>query len=241
MLAITGNLNGKPVEDQIISASDVIKLFNLPISKDAEKIVFELDKKSKGVIAINPVDGSERFAYRSMLKPIATGTYKNESYTVQYYNTRRQNNKGGYTYSPNRVDFMGKRHSINTDQDLEKAVFFLLHPWCKDSPLRNRNSISRYKLFSAEKESMLKIQEEERHAKLRDMVLQMDDARGIRIAKAISHKHGGTIPQSGTETAATAKASLLVLMRENRSLCVTPCSPKKWRLSVRSCKPSRKG
>lgn len=211
MLSITGTYKGQSVEDKVVSARELIEHFKLPISPKTEKVTFELDKKAKGVIAINAADGRERFAERNTISPLASGTYEGETCQIRYY-TSKQKNKDGVKYTPARVEYTGKRHSVNTRQDLELAVFLMLYPKCADSPIRSRRSPVRYKMYSAEAISKQKIQAEEQYAKLREAILKSDDDYAVRMAKAISHKLR-LIPMSETDGPSIAKAALLDLIR----------------------------
>jgi len=210
MLSVTGTYKGEPVEDKIVPAKELIEYFKLPVDpKKQARVQFELDKKSKGVIAKNLADGKERYSPRGMMKPLINGSYEGDSIEIRYYERKSQRGKNT-VYSPNRVHFSGKRMGIDTNQNLEQAVFFMLHPWCVDSPVRRRNAIGRYRLYSAEAAGHAKIKEVEKFSRVREMILKATDAQALRVAKALSHK-SRLIAKDETNYPSTAKAALLML------------------------------
>jgi hypothetical protein len=213
MLSVTGTFKGEPVEDKIVPAKDLIEYFGLPINPGKQtRVQFELDPRSKGVITKNLADGEERYSPRGMMKPLINGSFKGDTIEIRYYERKSQRGKNT-TYSPSRVHFTGKRMGLDVEQNLEQAVFFLLHPWCVDSPVRRRNSIGRYRIYSAEAAGKAKIAEVEKFSMVRDMILKATDEQALRVAKAISYK-SQHIAKDETDFPSTAKAALLILAQK---------------------------
>lgn len=208
MLRITGLYQGESVEDKLVSADELIKFFELPIS--GETAVFELDKGSPGVITVNQADGQERFGNRT-IQCTVQGMYQGNSYFIRYYDTAVRNpNTDDMVYTPKKIRFNGKQKAFDLRMEKEQAVLFALSKMCGDSPFHTTRDVSHYRLVNFQARAAANLRYQQMYQEVRNAILNDSDQKSMRIAKAIRVK-GEQVSYDQTFTGVEAKAGLLAL------------------------------
>lgn len=151
MFAITGHINGRTYEEELISARDLIDLFNLPIDFNSKsgQMTFELHETQKSPDRLN---GGFRHQSGKMLRSLIEGNHDGSSINIQYYTRKTRKRVNGdniIQYVPHHIDYNGDKVTFSLDtknhpEDLEQLVFLLLCPKCQDSPLSPVHGSKRY-------------------------------------------------------------------------------------------------
>lgn len=141
MLSITGPLNGKVYNDEVVTPEEFAKLFGAPGKKTGDGIhILELCPHMVKVDAF----GQESYP---------RGIQQNCSFTIQndgdVVNVRYYTNKTpipgstAFNYSPQRLEFSGKANSFMA-KDYEQFLFFYVSPICENSPSQQKEAMIRY-------------------------------------------------------------------------------------------------
>lgn len=134
MFNVIGVVNGTTYTGkEELSGADMVKLFP-EVKRHVEGQVLEFD----GVGKRKRFDRQNNAVMRSKGSSLVcefSGSYKGASVTVRFYERRRPDENGNNIYYPARLTMSGNK-VLTPSENLDRAVFFILHTWCQDSPIR---------------------------------------------------------------------------------------------------------
>lgn len=216
MLEVTGTLKGKIYKEEIVTAEYLMEAFGLDFLKGKEKVTFKLNEDNPNVVKKNKADGKLRFPASFGFTTFINGFYEGANLQIRYYTSKVNNGPNlKPKYTPNRLRMNGKAKPLNTTQDKEEALFWLLFPHCKDSPLHDpRRHPAVYLLDDVEKTAKVKMEKEALELKLRTSILGLPDDLAVQIALGI--KLGRySIPPEEAENPVSAKVALIELAKRD--------------------------
>ncbi len=226
MLEVTGTLKGKVYKEDILTADQLAEAFGVadifeeraPTTGlfETRTLTFKLNTENPNVVKRNRADGKLRYPTAYQLTTFINGFFEGANLQIRYY---RSKVNGGPNlrprYSPARLRMNGKAKPINLARDKEEALFWLLFPHCKDSPLHDpKRHIAAYVLEDKEKMAQAKFQRESLELQLRSSIMQLPDDLAIQIALGIQVGRR-TIPQDEAQSAVSAKVALIELAKMN--------------------------
>jgi hypothetical protein len=180
-LIINGTVKGKSFEDKQISAKEVLELFGL---KERFK---RLDKTLRFDVVERKTkrsNGQIQHPERVAIMCITQATVDGDSFELIYYKTRvRKDSKGGKTYydmNPRKVYIEGGSLPINTDQDLDLAVFLYLHSQNETSPVRIPSTRANFKLHDGAAQAENIFRENSIIFQITNSILK-DDVNALRL------------------------------------------------------------
>lgn len=212
MIELTGTVNGKMYENQRMTPDELIDIFNLPIN-GADRIVFRLDEENGNVVATNLADGQKRFPVRQGLITAFAGMYKGSSIHIRYYESKTNSGKDNIKYFPNKLYFNGIQTTLNLHTSKEKAVYMMLFPWCKESPLRSPRKEPVYLVYDRVKNAKAKLKDSKLFSELMDTIMQSGDDYITQIAYGIKVQ-GARVASDDAKHPATARMALLEMARK---------------------------
>lgn len=184
MIAITGFINNVIEEDKLVSAQDVVKMFDLPF-QIGDKVRFRvLPKHIK-----KDRRGQKRLATRRLLPTLIEGVYKNNQYSIRYYATKvnrpaTQHTGAFTTYLPRNIELSGEVTDFDTVVDSEIAVMLMLHYKCKNGPFFNNQVDAEYEYVDTEAEAKKALEKELYTQEALDFFKKSKDTEKImRVAK----------------------------------------------------------
>lgn len=214
MLEVTGTLNGRVLEEAIISADELIEAFNLDFPYDSPAVTFKINKDNHNVVTTNRADNRPRSANKWNLTPFISGFYNGANVQIRYYQSKIPQGLGKKArYTPNRVEFAGKSRSVNLATKKEEAVFMMLFPLCGQSPLRDprRHGIV-YNVADPGKAAQVEFSKESANYELQGKIFALTDEMASMIA--LGYKAGGrSIPQDTAINPVSARVALLNLAK----------------------------
>lgn len=218
MIEFTGIINGEMVEEKVVSAADLIKEFSLPVDPGKEsRIRFALHPSQ---VTVNRADGKERFGESRAFKPFILGSWKGNNYTIRYYQTKiKQGGNKSPRYTPNRIYFFGRGHSLRTPDHLEEIVMLMLHPSCGDSPFKKRNGRIQYRIADPVGDARKQLQSERILDEIRDQVLKASDEYVKQIALGVNLVHK-RISKEHADNPIMARVAILELAAKDLSFVV---------------------
>lgn len=171
MLAVTGTIKEKTYDEEIISAENLLKLFNfnVPTKKDGQ-VQFNTIKKK-----FNSFTG----------KPEFTGMYEGKQVRIRYFESKigtRDNPKFLPTHLP---DVVPPSFLLNFMQDADFVAFMALTPHCEDSPIKNRVTVKRWRLYRPEVDAKKKVDYSDKIRKAFDLIDKSDEMVLRRKAKGM--------------------------------------------------------
>jgi hypothetical protein len=214
---LTGQINGRSVEEELVTAHTLIQLFNIPLDTTKETALFQLDKQTRGVVG-KDVEGNKRVGISRNVLCFVAGVYKGVSYEVRYYERRNRVNTnqsgGGYKYFPRKMRFSGSSMRVNLQHDLDKAVMYYLSSLCGDSPLKGRKGMSHYRLINEEQVAETQYIESKLFEQAYSLIDKESDTKLVRIAKGITID-GRPIPSGELRGVMQCKVALITRAKTN--------------------------
>jgi hypothetical protein len=168
------------VNGELMRVEDVIKMYNVPVpSKTARRKerIFEMSDRLKKRDYLN---GGHRHPNQIMCPTEFTGIHDGIDVTIRYYQRTRIRKTNGVSeteYMPARIGMNADKKLMDTKGSLEEYVFMYLHPYNEDSPLRSRNSKSRWKLRDEVKEA------QESNKRTQDLMFCLDQIYNVDIVR----------------------------------------------------------
>lgn len=216
MLEVTGTLNGKVYKEEILTADQLAKEFGLDFFNDKERITFKLNEDNPNVVKKNRADGKMRYPNSYQLTTFINGYFNGANLQIRYY--RSKVNRGPNLmprYSPTRLRMNGKAKPLNLKKDKEEALFWLLFPTCKNSPLHDpRSHTAAYVMQDIAASAQAKFHRESLELKLRTSIMKLPDDLAVQIALGI--KIGRlSIPMEEAENPISAKVALIEMSKKN--------------------------
>jgi hypothetical protein len=150
MLEITGYINGETLQNKLVSADELAKLFGVTVP---EKLTIEANKNSKKTDRY----GNVRSSVGVNLNTSILGTFQGNEVQILYY-TRKPYKDGIPNPQPKRMRVQLPNSVIDSTRQKEIAVFTMLHPKCEDSPIKSNRVTTRYKIKNRAKEAQAEIQ-----------------------------------------------------------------------------------
>lgn len=183
MLELTGHIKGKSYNEDLVSADDLIDIFDITLPKKTDVIRYSL-VKSSGTIRMNRADGKETYAGAHLLTTFINGFYNGESVQLRYYNSKIPQGVGNpVKYVPRKIEFTGKSQAFSLSRQKEQAVFTYMFKWCEQSPLREPHSEKVYTLRDLSKENAKNLIQQELLQEVRMAILAMSDETAIDIGR----------------------------------------------------------
>ena len=187
MLIITGNYKGQEYKEKMVSVKDAIDLFGIQI----------LDRKKIEMIStrVKPDihNGGEKHP-NSVTVPL-TVNLRNQNGSVEliYAQQRQRNPDNSFRYLPTHTDqtatpFVGKEIVINSISDMEMAIFYMVHPWCKSSPFVGPNP--RWDLNLPEVKAQHEVAKLRILSDLQSQIFSWDENTLRTVAAGINMKRG---------------------------------------------------
>lgn len=143
MITVTGQFNGEsidPSKPKAVSATQIAQRYNLPLPKNGKPLLLKINPRK---IKID-VFGQRRVPEALHVRTKLSNAYapKTEDVIDIEYKGRGANRFG-------RVSFTGEQMYVPAS-DLERAVWMLLSPECRESPFRDPRKPWSYCLFDAQ-------------------------------------------------------------------------------------------
>lgn len=202
MFSITGTINGKTYNEEIISAEELADFFDLPVKKD-DKNHFRVHASAT---SIDLATGKPRGALTVKIPTLISGRQGNNSFIIQYFQNRTWHEvRKAYTYQPRKLALNGMNHVFAPDA-YEQAVLACLSPICATSPFTRRRQ--QFEWTDPSKEARQRIKEERMRTKYRDLILNDHEAIINAVARGYRHQ-GHKIPNSKLSTSDDARYALL--------------------------------
>lgn len=215
MLEVTGTLKGKVYHEEILTADQLAELFGLTETlQRREGITFKLNVDNPNVVKRNRADGKMRFPNSYQLTTFINGFFEGANLQIRYYRSKVNNGPNlRPRYSPTRLRMNGKAKAINFRRDKEEALFWLLFPHCKDSPLHDpKRHLAAYVMEDIEKTAALRLNRESLDLKLRTAIMELEDDMAVQIALGIKVGRR-SIPPQEAEHPVSAKVALIELSK----------------------------
>ena len=204
MLKFTGPLDGQIVENKIISANTLQKLFGLKVN---ESTYFRMT-------GIKQTEFGERRPEGVSFQPVISGYLDGEHYVIRYYKkeTLRQGQEAKYV--PERLKLDEKEKGYSAKDDKELVVFMMLSPANESSPFRTPKSVTLYRTVDIEALTQTSLKKEQELVDLSSKILtETDSVKLMSIAKGIEVA-GEKIQSHLTMNADGAKVQLVLLQKK---------------------------
>lgn len=185
---LTGNFKGQMVQNHLVSAQDLIEMFNIPLRSDDKVLVFTLHKSA---IGLNVADNQPKNAVLRGISCVISGVHNGEGFMIRYYKTRniKPNQTTAqvlYNYTPKRVFWKGKTTLIDPASDFDLAVFLYLYPKNEQSPIRNPRSPVEIRYDNIAERVKAKRENQSLLASLFSRIPGENGLKILRIAKGLS-------------------------------------------------------
>jgi hypothetical protein len=179
------------INDKPFTAHEMIERYKIPYPteeelktmKDAQKMYLFRRKDDN----VKILENGELYGSKLMLKPLFRGFEKGfGSVTIRYANGLPFQDNGQVRYNEQGILFQGLTESLNIESDIETYVFYYMHVWCKDSPVRQQSSRWHYEYFNPENASKQKLTKYHEELSLGMKINKMkdDDLEGLRTIVA---------------------------------------------------------
>ena len=165
MFLVTGTFGDKYVVNKDMTAKELADLFNLDLSGSIE---FEYTAKRKVRDRLNNTDKKPR---RLMPGPIITGNYNGAMVTIEHYAGKTTLAEGKIIYRRDRMIF--REGTTTAAENIDKLVYFMLHPWNESSPIQGRSAAKYFYVRNRAEESKVKMGLYERISSVREEILAM--------------------------------------------------------------------
>jgi hypothetical protein len=171
MLVISGTVKGNTYDEQVISAENLLKLFNI-----------DLPAKRNGEVQFNTV----KKKFNSFIgKPEFSGIYEGKQIKVRYFESRI-GSKDNPKYLPTHLpEVAPPAFTLNMQRDSDFVAFMILTPHCEDSPIKNRVAVKRWRLHKPELEASKKVNYSEKVRQAFDLIDKTDENVLRRKAKGM--------------------------------------------------------
>lgn len=206
MLEITGEINGKIYNSQIVSADELCDMFNIDLPQSLHLEANRVTRKKDRF-------GQERSLNNINAVSNIVGMYNGSQINIRYY-TSKVDRDNSTKYIPRNVKIGLPDTVYNTTENKELAVFSILYPACEQSPLRN-NRRKLYKVKDKDREADSIISEKLMLRKIEDKVLMENNIsllRRIAYGLKIERKK---VPNPKDLSINQLKAELLKLFKLN--------------------------
>ena len=226
MLEVTGTLKGKVYKEEILTADQLAEAFNLNFF-EKDKATFKLNTENTNIVKRNRADGKLRYPNSYQLTTFINGFFEGANLQIRYYRSKVNNGPNlAPRYTPTRLRMNGKAKPLNFSKDKEEALFWLLFPHCKDSPLHDpRRHIAAYVVEDLEKTAQVKFQKETLDLQLRSSIMRLSDDLAVQIALGIKVGRR-SIPAEEAGHPVSAKVALIELAKIDPSAVQAAMSSK---------------
>lgn len=209
MFQYSGIWNGEAVSEIEVTGQQLAQHFKLPIG--SENMVFSLHKSQ-----IKKKDGQDFYSRSRLMQTVINGVYKGSPVTIRYYISKVLKPQSGaspahYVFNPPKVSYTNKTMTVDPGEDLDKAVFFFLHRWCGESPLRMRGDGTVYNMIDVAGIAKANLAGQVKLQSLGQEIVAMDPREAMYIAKGIRIKDF-QIDNSKLTTADAAKFELIQML-----------------------------
>lgn len=164
MLLVTGFLGDEYCDQKAVKPERLIEFFGLPIDLNSRKprVVFRM---VDSLIKKDRLNGGTKNPAGWYSRTVINGEFQGQSLTIQYADKKVVKGNGPTretVYEPHLLPFIGKAvpffaHAKDM-KDLEKVVFYMLHPKCEGSPLAGSEARNKMiKLDDSVKEAANKV------------------------------------------------------------------------------------
>lgn len=204
MLKFTGPLDGQIVENKIISANDLAKMFNLKVK---ESTYFRMT----GIVQ---TPFGERRPEKVSFMPVVSGYLNGENYVIRYYKRETPRVNQETKYSPERLFMDQKEQGYSASEDKELVVFMMLSTQCEQSPFKTAKSKPLYRIVDVDAITTQKLEDVTKSNDLTNQILaEKDEVKLISIAKGIEVM-GEKIQSHLTTNIDGAKVQLILLQKK---------------------------
>lgn len=220
MLIVSGTLpSGKTVFEEVIPPQEMIKEFSVPpMGKYAE---FRIDSR---FTKRDAETGEIRVGRAQSFVPAYTISTPNGSVNIRYADTRLPDGPGSFKYSltgeggaTNRMmDFRDEMFVFNQPSQVEKFIWYFLHPLNGSNPFKKQNGQYRYWYLDRETEARKKLDLQRAVESIKSEIMDKDEPTIRVYAAGLSYKVNGierTMPN--LDTASISQLRLMLLDRLN--------------------------
>lgn len=199
-LLLSGDVNGEMYDKKRVSADQVMEIFGI-------KELFNVDPMDKNPIVelklhngkIKMKDG-QQFHPSYQVPGSLMGTFKGADVELVYFDTMRKDRDDLITTTPRLLPFDKRSIKFRFLQKKELVVWYILHPYCAESPLRNDNHDLVWTLDDSRKESEHFYRAAMKEGEIRKQILE--DAITVVKRKAMGMR---LVSPKATEYEARAK------------------------------------